>query len=264
MTVPSIVTDEVEVRESSVCINTCMNYQAAYDRLISYRQEHPAQGYTERHHIIMRSMGGSDDPTNLVVLTGREHWIAHLLLHKIYGTSQTMYACHMMAMRCEERGIPYVRNSRMYEKIRKECAKLCSIRMKVLQSGTGNSQYGTCWICNTELQENKKILKSADIPEGWIYGRNKWRSVKKPKRTAEEHREQCRNINLGKRTAVKKPKKDPTFKSERIKQSNRTRLISDETKEKQRLAKIGKVLSAETKHKISESRKKKSMHFVAV
>jgi len=158
-----------------------MNYQAAYNRLITYRQEHPAQGYTERHHIIMRSMGGSDDSTNLVVLTGREHWIAHLLLHKIHRNSQTAHACHMMAMRCEERGIPYVRNSRMYEKIRKECAKLCSIRMKVSQSGKGNSQYGTHWICNTELQENKKISKDADIPTGWTLGRIL------PKRTNHEY-----------------------------------------------------------------------------
>lgn len=245
-----------------------MNYQAAYNRLISYRQEHPAQGYTERHHILMRSIGGSNDPTNLVVLTGREHWIAHLLLYKIHRNSHTAHACNMMAMRCEERDILYIRNSRMYERIREECAKLTSIRMKVLQLGEGNSQYGTRWICNTELQENKKILKEADIPEGWIYGRNKWQSVKKPKRTAQEHREQCRNINLGKRSSVKKPKKDPTFKSECIKQSNRTRLVSDETKEKQRLAKIGKVLSPETKHKISESKKNRvhtqRMHTVAV
>ena len=151
-----------------------MNYQAKYDRLISYRQEHPATGYTERHHIVMRSMGGSDDPTNLVVLTGREHWIAHLLLHKIHHNSKTVYACHMMTMRCEERGIPRVRNSRMYEKIRIECAKLTSTLNKISHRGEGNSQYGTRWICNVSLQENKKISKEDDIPDGWVFGRNKW------------------------------------------------------------------------------------------
>ena len=151
-----------------------MDYKKIYNSLIKFRQEHIPKGYVERHHIVMRSMGGSDDSTNLVALTGREHWIAHLLLHKIHCNSQTVHACHMMAMRCEERGIPYVRNSRMYEKIRRECAKITSIRNKVTHVGSGNSQYGTRWICNLELHENKKISKEDDIPEGWVAGRNKW------------------------------------------------------------------------------------------
>jgi hypothetical protein len=41
-----------------------------------------------------------------------------------------------------------------------------------------NSQFGTCWICNEELQENKKI-KNEELQQwidyGWIKGRNKFR-----------------------------------------------------------------------------------------
>lgn len=151
-----------------------MNYQALYKKLIDYRLRTPATGYSERHHILPRSMGGSDDPVNLVVLTGREHWVAHLLLYKIYRNSKMAHACHMMAMRCEERGIPQVRNSRMYEEIRKICAKNTGKRSKVLQRGTGNSQYGTRWICNLALKENRKIGTGELIPDGWILGRNKW------------------------------------------------------------------------------------------
>jgi hypothetical protein len=42
------------------------------------------------------------------------------------------------------------------------------------QKGTGNSQYGTCWIMNIELKENKKIKKeelNKWIQQGWIQGR---------------------------------------------------------------------------------------------
>jgi hypothetical protein len=39
-------------------------------------------GYVERHHILPRSMGGSDDPVNIVALTYREHFLAHWLLTK--------------------------------------------------------------------------------------------------------------------------------------------------------------------------------------
>lgn len=36
--------------------------------------------YYERHHIVMKSMGGEDSEENIVYLTAREHFIAHWLL----------------------------------------------------------------------------------------------------------------------------------------------------------------------------------------
>jgi len=65
-----------------------MNYTKIYDSLINaalYRE------YTKRpsevHHILPRSMGGTNDSENLVRLTVREHFIAHLLLYKMgYNT----------------------------------------------------------------------------------------------------------------------------------------------------------------------------------
>jgi len=42
-------------------------------------------GYVEKHHILPKSfkMGGEKDTNNIVVLTSREHFIAHLLLAKM-------------------------------------------------------------------------------------------------------------------------------------------------------------------------------------
>jgi len=40
-------------------------------------------GYNERHHVIPKSLGGLDDPSNLVLLTAREHFICHMLLVKM-------------------------------------------------------------------------------------------------------------------------------------------------------------------------------------
>ena len=171
-----------------------MDYNKIYENLILRRKQTPATGYTENHHIVMRSMGGVDSLENLVKLTGREHWIAHLLLHKIHRNSQTAFACHMMAMRCEERGIQYIRNSRTYEYIRKQHAKFIGAKNKISALGEGNSQYGTRWICNIELKENKKISKQENLPEGWILGRNKWKlydiqSKKIKEKTVKQKRE---------------------------------------------------------------------------
>jgi hypothetical protein len=41
------------------------------------------EGYFEKHHIIPKSLGGSNDLDNLVKLTAREHFICHLLLIKM-------------------------------------------------------------------------------------------------------------------------------------------------------------------------------------
>lgn len=41
------------------------------------------EGYVEKHHIIPKSLGGDDSPDNLVLLTAKEHFIAHHLLTKM-------------------------------------------------------------------------------------------------------------------------------------------------------------------------------------
>jgi len=43
------------------------------------------------------------------------------------------------------------------------------------QRGQGNSQFGTMWIYNPILEENKKIKKTDIIPHGWYKGRKKFK-----------------------------------------------------------------------------------------
>jgi hypothetical protein len=63
-----------------------VNYFLAYQRLIAKAKERVCpNGYVERHHILPRALGGTDDSSNLVALTAREHFVAHVLLAKIHG-----------------------------------------------------------------------------------------------------------------------------------------------------------------------------------
>lgn len=63
-----------------------MNYTKIYDDFISDRKSSKeVNGYSEVHHIVPRSLGGSDDPENLVRLTPSDHFFAHLLLAQIHG-----------------------------------------------------------------------------------------------------------------------------------------------------------------------------------
>jgi hypothetical protein len=68
-----------------------MNYQKIYNNLM-YR-EVTRTGYIEKHHILPRCLGGLDNKENLIELYPEEHYLAHLLLCKIYpGNQKLLYA----------------------------------------------------------------------------------------------------------------------------------------------------------------------------
>jgi hypothetical protein len=101
-----------------------MNYQKVYEDLISKCQSrHLIDGYKERHHIIPKSLGGSNDASNLVDLTAREHFIAHFLLARIYGGTQ------WHAIKRMRGNDGFYTNSRLYEIARKKIAKEVGKRM---------------------------------------------------------------------------------------------------------------------------------------
>ena len=64
-----------------------MNYARIYQDFISDRQnKQPSKpDYFERHHIVPKSLGGTNEKTNLIRLTPEDHFFAHLLLAKIHG-----------------------------------------------------------------------------------------------------------------------------------------------------------------------------------
>jgi len=150
-----------------------MDYKKLYTRIINRRKQYPFSGYIEKHHVIPRSLGGSDALNNLVNLNAREHFICHYLLTKIYKKYsfewyKTTHA--FLMMKCASiRHDRYI-NSRLYENAK--C--YFSVIMSTIQTGSNNSQFNKMWICNINLRKNKKILKMQAIPEGWIRGRSKW------------------------------------------------------------------------------------------
>lgn len=82
------------------------------------------EGYVERHHVIPKCMGGTDDPENLVDLTPEEHYVAHLLLAKANPDESSLwYACHMMGITNTK---PGRKNNKSYGFVRREFAKRIS------------------------------------------------------------------------------------------------------------------------------------------
>ena len=109
-----------------------MNYASHYCALISKRLKNPltkSDCYVERHHIIPKSEGGKDEPDNLVNLTAREHYIAHLLLARIYDDYKMWCAAQMM-FNGHNHEHKFKFNSHLYEAVRKVYAKHLSSMMK--------------------------------------------------------------------------------------------------------------------------------------
>ena len=81
--------------------------------------------YVERHHIIPKSLSGSNTKDNLVVLTAREHFICHWLLTKMtIGVARSKMVRAAIGMKRARAYQDRYINSRLYESIRKEYAKL--------------------------------------------------------------------------------------------------------------------------------------------
>lgn len=68
-----------------------MNYKLIYDNLINKRIQFPVEGYSEKHHILPRCLGGGNEKSNIIILTAREHLMAHLLLLKIYPNNRKLF-----------------------------------------------------------------------------------------------------------------------------------------------------------------------------
>jgi hypothetical protein len=114
----------------------------------------PLTGYVEEHHILPRSMGGGNDKENLVRLSAREHYIAHLLLWKSKFPQpyhkKMVFAANAMSNKVSfNKKRTYKVNSRIYNSLRNDY----SVHMSVEMTGEGNHFYG-----RTHSEESMKKM----------------------------------------------------------------------------------------------------------
>jgi hypothetical protein len=97
-----------------------MNYKKQYESLVKTRKERILKEgeYYERHHILPKCLGGSNDKENLVVLTAREHYIAHWLLCKIYPESWKIKSALFQMAKCNGKNKRVISSSQ-YERAKK-------------------------------------------------------------------------------------------------------------------------------------------------
>lgn len=67
-----------------------MNYQKIYDQIIDRARGRDLQGYKEKHHVMPKCIGGSNEAGNIVQLTAREHFLCHWMLCRVYPSNRKL------------------------------------------------------------------------------------------------------------------------------------------------------------------------------
>jgi hypothetical protein len=221
-----------------------MNYLKVYCNLIRKAENRtPPEGYTEKHHTFPVSIFGKNK--RIVVLTAREHYIAHALLERVYikrygigdeRTKKMTYSHWMMKVGKDGRHKRYY-NSILYENLK--------IRMGKSLSGKNNPFYG-----KNHTEEMVKFFSESQKGEKHHYY-GKYLST--------EHRTKIGDAHRGKN----KPPLTEEHK-EKLRQASTGKTHTEKTKLKMSLLKsgknnhnYGKELTIECKRKLSENMKNK-------
>ena len=130
-------------------------YTTLYYRIINSARARQSIGYTERHHIVPKCMGGDNTLSNIVILTAREHFICHRILIKIVEEkfkSKMIYAAWQQSRSAKYKGVRIT--SRTFAKLREELSKSYTDRKR--------SQFSEEWRENMSKAHLGKKVPASD------------------------------------------------------------------------------------------------------
>ena len=193
-----------------------LNLQKIHDKIIERAvQRAKPENYVERHHILPRSMGGTNDENNLVYLTGREHCIIHLLLAKIHNNDSMWYALNCMTLTRKIK-------SRAYEIGRKKQAEINSRLMKGRFAGEKHHAFGKPGMFTGKKHTEKVKKQLSELASKKLGEKNPF--------FGKTHTEETKQ-HLAKLSSIRNSGEgNPIYGTKR----------SEETKEKIRQARLGK------------------------
>jgi hypothetical protein len=139
-----------------------------YFSIIEKSKDRMISGYTERHHIIPKCLNGTNDHTNIVRLSAREHFVCHWLLTKMVTNKKEQYqlwnAFSCMLYRKNDVQYRYKISSKIFENIKITGSKIKSIRF----SGQNNPMFGRTGENNPNFGVKKSIDHIEKIRQGNI------------------------------------------------------------------------------------------------
>ena len=142
-----------------------MNYGRIYKELIMRGKKtcrvktlvtDPNFIYYENHHIIPKCLGRTNDKENMVLLTAREHFLAHWLLHKMYPEEVKLA---LAFSRCRSSSSSCKSNSHLYKYAREALAFSNSRRIWTEESKAGIRYSNSHRVCT----EKTRRLRSENM-----------------------------------------------------------------------------------------------------
>ena len=117
-----------------------LTYQEFIDNILQTRGRfNCGDEYHERHHIVPKCMGGTNDEDNLIDLYAREHFEAHRLLALENPENTSLVnAWWMMTVIKNDFQDRFIVSAKEYEMARKEYSKIVSVRV----SGENHPMFG--------------------------------------------------------------------------------------------------------------------------
>lgn len=216
--------------------NKLMDYEKIYYRLIMSRKflkRNKKDGYFEKHHIVPKCMKGTDEKINTVLLTTKEHFIAHLLLTQCFEGELKGKMCFALLKMCiigpkQKRII----SSRQYKIARDLKLKFYKhsdeTKRKISKKLKGR-------IVSEEEKKSRRLnqqKRKFENPAGWKQQYDKIKESNK-NRTEEQKQTTSEKLRIGSTGKV--------FSKERrqnLSKANTGKRHSDETKKK--LSEVGK------------------------
>ncbi len=230
-------------------------YTKIYYRIISAAMARSHNDYVEKHHIIPKCLGGTDEPTNIVKLTAKEHFICHRLLPKMVSDPQHRIKMHNAAWMMQS----VSSNQKRY--------KISSNTYQILKENIANAYRNNPNHRSIESRRKQsETLKNKTWNERFGVERanelkKKCADSKKGKSRSEETKLKLRLANIGKKLDHPSPLKGRTT-SDAVKKKisdslkgRPGRQVSEDTKQKISKANTGKTRSEESKIKQSISAK---------
>ncbi len=148
-----------------------MNYLKHYCNLIRKAENRtPPEGYTEKHHIFPKSIFGENN--RIVILTAREHYIAHALIEKVfikrYGVShwKTKKMTHshiLMKGKGSKREVYY--NSYLYEGAKVRNSRILTGIFSLSEEEQWKIRSNNGKIASKKIMENKLGIFSLNEEE---------------------------------------------------------------------------------------------------
>ena len=119
-----------------------MNYIKLYDSIILNARNQNRTVYTEKHHVIPKCLGGSDDKDNIVDLTAKEHYVCHHLLAKQYKNNKNLWYAFIMMTVCAGKHQRDFLTARMFEKSRELRTIYCTGKLNPMYGKIGGFSGG--------------------------------------------------------------------------------------------------------------------------